>query len=624
MLTKIREKAHGVIGQTLFIGISALFGLWGINSYTDATRETRVAAVGNKDFYQRDVNKAYEQYRAQFEGMGIDEETIKQQALAKLIKDEVMLQYVYNQGLVATDDTARDYIKSLPYFQLDGKFNDAQYKALLNSQRMTSAEFVSRIKNAIVMGQFQDAIMNSDFASDYDVESFFKIQNQQRDIEYVTVAVPKLTEQPTEQEITDYYQKHQAQYQIPEQMSVEYVELALADLAKKVPVSDDKLKAYYEEQKSSYSTPERRKISHILFKVNDKVDDKAALEKALKAKQDLASKDFASVAKEVSEDVSAKTGGDLGLFNAGTMDKTFEAAAEKLKLNEVSEPVKTPFGYHLIKVTELTGGETKPFDSVKEEVTKAYQKSQAESTFYESGETLSAMSFEHPDSLQAIADTLGLTIKKTPLFTKEKGEDIAAEDKIRSAAFAEETLQGNNSAPIELGTDRLIVLRQLEHKQAAPRDIKDVKADIIATLLEDKAKLQAIADAKKIAARLQAGEPLSTVAAEQKLAIKKETGLTRMKATVAPQLLEAVFKAAKPVGDKATSFIVPLANGEQVIVSLSKVTAGSMSEDDKKKLQLAKKNIANALAQNEFNSLLNALQTRADISITPAKEQATQ
>ena len=624
MLTKIREKAHGVIAQTLFIGISALFGLWGINSYTDATREARVAAVGNKDFYQRDVNSAYEQYRAQFEGMGIDEQTIKQQALAKLIKDEVMLQYVYNQGLIATDDTARDYIKDLPYFQLNGKFNEAQYKALLNSQRMTSAEFVSRIKNAIVMGQFQDAIMNSDFASDHDVESFFKIQNQQRDIDYVTVAVPKLTEQPTEQEITDYYQKHQAQYQIPEQMSVEYVELALADLAKKVPVSDDKLKVYYEEQKASYSTLERRKISHILFKVNDKVDDKTALEKALKAKQDLANKDFASLAKEVSEDITAKTGGDLGLFNAGTMDKTFEAAAVKLKLNEVSEPVKTPFGYHLIKVTELTGGETKPFDSVKEEVTKAYQKSQAENTFYESGETLSAMSFEHPDSLQAVADTLGLSIKKSDLFSKEKGEGIAAEDKIRSAAFAEEILQGNNSAPIELGADRLIVLRQLEHKQAAPRDIKDVKADIIATILEDKAKLQAVADAKKIAARLQAGETLSAVATEQKLAIKKETGLTRMKANVPPQLLDAVFKAAKPVGDKATSFIVPLANGEQVVVSLSKVSAGSMSEDDKKKLQLAKKNIANALAQNEFNNVLNALQSRADISVTPPKEQATQ
>ena len=624
MLTKIREKAHGVIAQVMFVGISVLFGLWGINSYTDATKETRVASVGNKDFYQRDVNRAYEQYSQQFQGMGIDEQTLKQQALAKLIKDEVMLQYVYKQGLVATDDTARDFIKSLPYFQLDGKFNEAQYKALLNSQRMTSAEFVSRIKNAIVMGQFQDTIMTSDFATDYDVESFFKIQNQQRDIDYVTVSIPKLTEQPTEQEITSYYQQHQAQYQIPEQMSVEYVELALADLAKKVPVTDDKLKAYYEEQKASYSTPERRKISHILFKVNDKVDDKTALEKAQQAKKALASKDFATLAKEVSEDITAKTGGDLGLFNAGSMDKTFEAAAVKLKLNEVSEPVRTPFGYHLIKVTELVGGDIKPFESVKEEVTKAYQKSQAENTFYESGETLSAMSFEHPDSLQAVADTLGLTIKKSALFSKEKGEGIAAEDKIRSAAFAEEILQGNNSAPIELGADRLIVLRQLEHRQAAPRDIKDVKADIIATILADKAKLEAIAKAKQIAARLQAGEALSAVAAEQKLAIKKETGLTRINTNVPPQLLDAVFKAAKPVGDKATSFIVPLANGEQVIVSLSKVSAGSMSEDDKKKLQLAKKNIANALAQNEFNSVLNALQTRADITVTPPKEEASQ
>ncbi len=626
MLTKIREKAHGIFAQVILIGICVLFGLWGINNYTGAGKEATVAKVGNKEFYQRDVNKAYEQYSQQFQGMGIDEQSLKNQALEKLISDEVLLQYVGKQGFVATDETTRDFIKTLPYFQTNGKFNEGQYKALLNSQRMTSNEFVSRIKNALIMEQLQSGIVNSSFATDYDVENFFKIQNQLRDVDYMTVTVPALTEQPSDADIASYYQQHQAQYQIPEQLSVEYVELSLADLAKKVAVTDEKLKAFYDEQKDIYSTPERRKISHILFMVNDKVDDKTALEKALKAKQELDTKDFATLAKEVSDDkLTAKAGGDLGLFNAGAMEKPFEDAATTLKLGEVSNPVKSAFGYHLIKVTELVAGDVKPFDSVKDEVTKAYQKAQAENSFYEAGETLSAMSFEHPDNLQAVADTLGLTVKKSTLFTKDKGDGIAAEDKIRSAAFADEVLQGNNSTPIELGADRLVVLRQLEHKEAAARDLKDVKAEIAAALLADKTKLLAVTQAKQIAARLQAGEAMQAIATEHKLVIKKATGLTRNKPELPELLADAIFKAAKPVGDKPSVVIVPLATGEQVIVSVTKVTAGVMSEDDKKKLELAKKNIAHAFGQTEFNTMVSSLQTSADITITPkAQDQAAQ
>jgi len=259
-------------------------------------------------------------------------------------------------------------------------------------------------------------------------------------------------------------------------VSIDYLELSLADIANKVNVTEDKLKAFYEEQKDQYTTPERRKISHILFAINDKTPANLALEKAQKARQALETKDFTVLASEVSDDkMTAKTGGDLGLFTAGVMEKAFEDAAKTLKQGEVSEPVKSSFGYHLIKVTELVPGKTKPFDAVKDEVTKAYQKSQADNGFYEAGEKLAELSYQNPDNLQVAADALGISIKKSALFNKDKGDGIASEDKVRSAAFAEEVLQGNNSAPIELGTERLIVLRMQEHKPAAPLELNRVK-----------------------------------------------------------------------------------------------------------------------------------------------------
>lgn len=623
MLTTIREKAQGAFAWIILIVICVPFALWGIQNYVDTGKEAPVASVGDKDFYQRDVNNAYEQYAQNFRGMNVDEQLLKQQALDKLVKDEVLLQHAHTEGLVATDSSARDFIKTLPYFQTDGRFDEKRYKSLLTTQRMSSAEFVNKIKSALIMEQFQRSVIDSSFATQYAIESFFKIQNQQRDADYVTVALEKVIAPPSDQEISAYYQQHQDAYKLPEQVSVEYVELSLEDLAKNVAVTDDKLHAFYEEQKEQYSTPERRKISHILFAVNAKTDDKAALEKALKAQQDLKSKDFSALAAEVSDDkLTAKKGGDLGLFIVGSMEKSFEEAASALKAGEVSKPVKSSFGYHLIKVTELVPSEAKPFDKVKDELTKSYQKAQAENAFYEAGEKLTEVSYENPDNLQTVSEALTLSVQKSGLFAKDKGEGIAAEQKVRDVAFSEEVLQGNNSTPIELGTDRLVVLRLLEHKPAAARDLNSVKQEIIAELTNGKAKQQAIDKANKIKQRLQAGEAIQKVAADYKLTVQQATGLKRNKNTLPEQLGDAIFRAAKPVAGKATTFGVALSTGEQVVVNLKKVTPGIMGDEDKKQMELAKKNLAKAFGQSEFNAMLASLQAKADVSIkTQSKPQ---
>ena len=621
MLTQIREKSQGALAWVILTLICVPFALWGINNYLDTGKEAPVASVGDKDFYQRDVNKAYEQYSQNLQGFKIDEQVLKTQALQKLIKDEVLLQYVHAEGLVITDDEARDFIKSLPYFQVDGKFSDKQYKTLLDTQRITSNEFVGRIKNALTMEQFQHSIVDSSFASQYDVEAFFKIQNQQRDVEFLTVPIEASNVKPTDDEISSYYQQHQDLYQLPEQVSVEYVELILEDIIKKVVLSDDKLKTYYDEQKELFTNPERRKISHILFTINDKVTEKEALEKATKAKNELQAKDFSTLAAEVSDDkLTAKKGGDLGLFNVGVMEKSFEDAASTLKLGEVSNPVRSAFGYHLIKVTELVPGGVKSFDSVKADVIQAYQKAQAENAFFEAGEKLTEMSFEHPDSLQTVATNLGVAVKKSSLFTKDKGEGIAAEDKIRSSAFSEEVLQGNNSAPVELGVGRLVVVRLLEHKAATKRELSEVKQDVVSQLTKQKAQLQADKKVQKITEKLRSGFSIQSLAAENNLSVKSEKGLVRGKSKLPESLSNAIFKAAKPLAGKPTILNIVLPTGERLVVSLSKVTAGTMSEDDKKQLDLAKKNIANAFGQTEFNQTLNSLQRKADVTVN-AKTQ---
>ncbi len=627
MLTTIREKTQGALSWIILIAICIPFALWGIQNYTDTSKEAPVASVGGKDFYQRDLNRAYEQYAQNFKGMNIDEQVIKKQALDKLVKDEVLLQYVKDAGLTATDSKVRDYIKTLPYFQTNGKFDNELYKNLLAAQKMTSADFVNKIKTSLIMEQFQRTITDSSFASPYTVESFFKIQIQQRDVGYVTIPFEKPAEQPGEQEITAYYQKHQDAYKVPEQVSVEYVELSLDELAKNTSVSDDKLRAFYEEQKDRYTAKqEERKISHILFAINAKTDEKAALDKAQKAQEAIKNKDFSALATELSDDkLTAKKGGELGLFTPGSLEKSFDKpfveAAKTLKKDEISKPIKSSFGYHLIKVTELTPAVIKTFDEVKDELTKSYQKTQTENAFYEAGEKLAQMSYENPDSLQAVSDALKLTVKKSGLFSKDKGDSIAAEQKIRDAAFSEEVTKGNNSTPVEVGTDRLVVLRQLERKPAAVKDLASVKQDVVSALTTEKANQLTLDKAAKIKQRLQAGENMQAVATENKLTVKAATGLTRNKNDLPPQLIDAIFKAAKPKGGKATIFTIALPTGEQVVASLKKAEPGKMSDDDKKRLDLAKKNLAMAFGQSEFNAFLASLEEKADVSVKAQAER---
>jgi peptidyl-prolyl cis-trans isomerase D len=623
MLLEIREKVQGVFASIILVLICVLFGLWGIQNYLGGGKEAPLVTVGDKEFFQRDVSQAYQQYAQNLAGMKFDENSIKKQAIEKLIRDEVLLQHVQDEKLLVSDEAARRFIQTLEYFQKDGKFDKTQYQTLLSSQGMSSDEFVARIKKALVMEQFQKAIVDSSFVTQTEVANYFKIQNQKRDLEYLTIPLAPSSQAPSEEEINAYYQQHQDAYQTEEQVAIDYVELSLDKLAADVKPTEEQLKAYYEEQKAQFSSKERRRISHILFAfTKDPAADQQALEKALKAKQTLSNKDFASLAAEVSDDkLTAKKGGDLGLFNVGVMEKSFEEAASSLKLGEVSEPVKSAFGYHLIKVTELTAGEAKSYEAVKSEITKAYQKAQAESQFNALGEKLAQVSYENPDNLAAAANVLGVAVSQTGLFTRSQGQGVAADEKVRLAAFSEEVLKGNNSEPVEVGNEKLVVLRMKSHSPATTKDLKEVKSQVVTALQHDKAQQVATATAEQIRSELLAGKTLAQLADAQHLTLKKVNGLARNTSDLSPLVSQAVFKAAKPQAGKASVVVIDDVAGGKIVANIVKVTEGSVSEADKAKLPVIEKNMATAFGKAQFEAVLNALQAKTDIAIREEKQQ---
>ncbi|MBT4347830.1 MAG: peptidylprolyl isomerase, partial [Methylococcales bacterium] len=480
-------------------------------------------------------------------------------------------------------------------------------------QKITSDEFVRRIKKAMIMEQFQRTIVESGFSTDYDVEQFFKIQNQTRSARFVTVPLPVVGADVGDDEIQAYYQDNVESYRTESTVAIEYIELALDDLAKSIKPTSAQLEMFYQDQQDAFRTDERRKISHILLS-----DKNKALVQAAEIKERLKSSSFAALAGEFSADkLSASKGGDLGLIVAGDMDPDFEKIALGLAEGEVSEPVKTEFGYHIIKVPELTPGVVKPYEEVKKIVELGFKKVEAENIFYELGETLAEISFESPDTLDVAAESIGVAIQQTDNFTRSQGNtDISAEESVREKAFSEDVLAGNNSEVIELGSDRIVVLRVLNHSPSKARELSEVSGLIESRLKRDSAKQQSLEIANALKALVQSGESLDLLAKEKGLSFVVADDLGRNNGDLPWEINRAIFVGAKPKSDQPTTMVVALESGEQAVVNLLSVTEGELAKADKKELGIARTNITKLLAEGDFDAVLSDLQADAVVNLS--------
>jgi peptidyl-prolyl cis-trans isomerase D len=625
MLQAIRDKAHGIFAWVMLIAVGIPFGLWGINNYFDGGKEKPVAVVGEHEFFERDVNRVYENLVARLGTSDYDEKQVRHEALEQLINDELITQNAHSHNLTVSEADILAYVQSQPFFQTEGKFDKEKLKNILASQGMSSPQFTAQIAKQLLDEQYVRGISETAIVTKQQLEAFYRLRNQERQIEYFTLPPKKFDGEIADKDIEAYYQSNKAQFQNPEKVSVDYLSLSLDDVASGVQVTEDELKAQYEEQKAQYGTPEQRKVSHILFAADASKEDalKAAQAKAEAVRQRLAKgEDFAAVAKEVSDDKdSAAKGGDLGLVNKEGMDPNFTAAAFALGKGDVSQPVKTPFGYHLIKVTELTPATTKTYEEVRAELAKSYQHSAAENKFYEAKQKLDEISFEHNDSLEAVAKALNLKPQQTALFTRQAGEGIAAEAAVRDAAFSTDVLEGKNSAAIEIGADKVYVLHLKEHQAASDKPLTEVKADIIAKLRAQHAQEAAHQQAEQLSTDIKQGKAMADAAKAVGATVTKATVKLVGQTNVPAELVKAVNKASWAKNGKPNPQLATLQDGSQVLFVLTEVKDGSIAAVDPKELEMAKEYLLRNAGQSELNAFLEGLRTQTKIKINLAADK---
>ena len=434
MLQNIRDNSQGWIAKTIIGVIVVLMALTGFDAIIQSTSNSQNAAdVNGEKITQSSLNAAVDMQRRQliqqfgkdFDASLLDDKLLRQASLDSLIDRTLLLQGAKEAGMGFSDASLDQLILQTPAFQVDGKFNAARFDQILQQQGMGRMEFRERLKQDVLVSQLQASLAASNFVTDAELENFVRLDKQTRDFASQTIHIDTKSIDISDDELKAYYDEHKDQYMSPEQVVVEYVELRKESFFAQAEASDEELQALY--QKEIANLAEQRRAAHILLEVNDKLSDEQAKAKLAEVAERLKQgEDFAKLAEEVSQDPgSASNGGDLGFAGPGVYDPEFEKSLYALKKDEVSAPVRSSFGWHLIKLLDVQAPEVPSFDSLKAKLEREVKAQQVEQRFVEAAKELEEASFEASDLAQP-AQELGLQVQTSGAFGREGGEGVAA------------------------------------------------------------------------------------------------------------------------------------------------------------------------------------------------------
>ena len=630
MLYFIREKIQGWIAWAIVILLIIPFALWGINQYFGGGGPLVVATVNGEEISQKEYQQNYYMQRNRMRQMlgaqydpNLFDARVKEQALQDLIDQELLIQNAHDVGYRVAEESVKQTILGIDAFKEDGKFSTQAYTRALQAQGESPASFEQRLHRAILTQQLHSGVASSTIVTENELERLLKIENQTRDIEHLLLKSAKFKDQAdvSDEALQQYYEAHRDEFMTPEQVSIEYVELKAADLGNDAQPSEEELQQFYKERESQFHVPEERRTRHILIAVKEGADEetiKKAREKANEIRQKLlAGADFAKLAEEYSDDPgSSKLGGEIGFFGRGNLDPEYEKAMFALKVDEISEPVLTSFGFHIIQLEEIHAEKSKPFAEVKDELIAEYRKNVAERKYFDEADKLTRLAYEVPTTLADAAGAVGLEIKTTPLFTRKGGPGIAANPKVVKAAFSNDVLVEHfNSDPIEMGENDIVVLRVKDHVEKKPRSLEEAKEEIKARLVADKATEKAKQQGEDIVKRLQAGDDPQAVAKEFELEWTKSGELKRNDRKIDSAIVDQAFKLSRPQEGKASFGGTALANGDYAVIAVNKVTDGDVAKiEPSAKLNL-KKTLAGIRGEADFTDLLETIKAKARIVV---------
>lgn len=616
MLQNIRDNSQGWISKSIIGVIVVLMALTGVEAIVNGVsgNKNEVANVNGDSINANELAQAVEAQRRQLQqrlGAQIDpnlisDELIKGAALDALIERRLLQQAVANAKLGVSSAMLDQLILSEPEFQQDGRFSAERFDQVARRLGYDRLQFRRMLEEEVLTGQLNAGISGSAFVTDAEIRAFAALERQTRTGALTLVAANSSAVSVSTEALRDYYQKHADEFMTPEQVIAEYVELKREAFTANIAISDDELKTQYEQAIAHIS--EQRRASHILLETSASFSDEQARAKLEELRQRiLAGEDFTALAREFSRDTgSANSGGDLGFAGKGVYDSAFEKALFALKTGELSAPVKSSFGWHLIRLTDVQQGEVPSFEQLKAKLERELKEQKAEQRFVEAVKNLENLAFES-GNLQQPAEELGLNVQQTAPFGRNgAGEGIAASRRVAQAAFSKEVLEeGANSPALELDSGTVVVLRLKEHLKPAQQSFDSVEVRLRAQLQAERAAEAARQQGEQLIAALRKGENH----AEDWKAL---TAVSRRQENVAPEVLETLFRMPATVTADAPRFAgVALANGDYAVLRLDAVQ--SATELKEEEVAMYRRFLLSRHAQQDFQAFLNELRSRATI-----------
>ncbi|OAE13159.1 peptidylprolyl isomerase [Pseudomonas simiae] len=621
MLQNIRDNSQGWIAKTIIGIIVALMAFTGIEAIFQASTNNKqdVAKVNGEEITQTELSQAVDMQRRQlmqqlgkdFDASLLDEKLLREAALKGLIDRKLLLQGAADSKFGFSEAALDQVILQTPEFQVDGKFSPERFDQVIRQLGYSRMQFRQMLSQEMLIGQVRAGIAGSGFVTDAEVLAFARLEKQTRDFATVNIKADPAAVKLTDDEVKAHYDQHAKEFMTPDQVVIDYLELKKSSYFDQVTVKDDELQAAY--QKETANLAEQRRAAHILIEVNDKTTDAQAKAKIEEIQARLAKGEkFEALAKEFSQDPgSANNGGDLGFAGPGVYDPDFETALYALNKDQVSAPVRTTFGWHLIKLLGVEAPQVPSFASLKDKLTRELKTQQVEQRFVDASKQLEDAAFEASDLAQPASD-LKLTVHTSAPFGREGGEGVAANRAVVTAAFSPEVLdEGANSTAIELDPETIIVLRAKEHLKPTQLPLESVSAAIRKQMTKERASAAAKAHADELIASLRDGKtPLNQAIDGQ--AWKVTAAATRSQEAIDPAVLQALFRMPKPASkDKPTFTTVTLADGSLVIVRLNAVNEAAAPTDEEKAQY--RRFLASRIGQQDFAAYRKQLETKADI-----------
>ena len=629
MLQRIRDglQSQKWLTYTVLGALILVFAVWGAYGIVDLSigASNYAARADGEKISVKEANDQWQRQQAMWQqrfGGELPAELrarMQDELLEAMVSDALLQAHARKLGYRISDQQVHDQIRQVPQFQLEGKYSPDAARFALASAGMSEAEFEVSLRRDLERRQIEEAITVSNFLTPTELKRLQSLQAEQREVRFVSLAPEKFADQAATDDaaVQAYYTKNQARFMTPESVHLAYGELRLEQLASQIILSDSDLAAAYEKDKASYVQAEKRQARHILIEAGK--DDAAAQKQAQSVFAEANSgKDFAELAKKYSQDAgSAQKGGDLGWSERGYFDPAFEDAEFSMKVGEVRGPVKSKFGYHIIKLEGIEPGHAKTLEEARGELESQVRRERAAERFGDVQESIQGKLEQPGVDFDALVKEFSLQAGEVAEYQRGVGgAPLGALPELDEAVFSSAVLDEKRvGGPVALGEDRIVVVKALEHRKPQPKPLTAVREEIVKSIRDELGRAEAAKAAEGARAKLAAGTSFDDVAKELGVPAEPARFIGRNDPSVPASIRTAVFDSAKPAIGKSIYRTAKLDNGGEAVLAVSGVR---MDPSSTPQLQVAQqRELMGRQGQGDAIAYLEELRRSADVSKNP-------